>query len=289
MEESVSDFKHQEGYLDPRLTVTDWGSLTSAPHNVSSKSSDFDIRDDTTPQVSYQGPGTHRTFDEIMNEIEMEAQLSHTGSSHVEEDFEHQQSLGAMRSKSERAFMQVNPNLADDQTHAKSCRVYLPEKVSPDTPSEKQYHCPRCDKTFEARRTVKHHFARCITKHGNPDALKWTDHISLQASHERGVSDQARKDNFNNRLDAYSGVKIPSKLRPGEVIVKFVSSNKNGRFSCAICGGGPFCINTHVKSHFLTCVKRYGNPTGAKWYDGSDHKGIKELLPERPANFQPTA
>ena len=41
------------------------------------------------------------------------------------------------------------------------------------------YHCPRCEKPFSRRYTVKQHFPGCVRKFGNPHSLKWLDHPSL--------------------------------------------------------------------------------------------------------------
>jgi uncharacterized C2H2 Zn-finger protein len=55
-----------------------------------------------------------------------------------------------------------------------------------------KYHCPRCDKRFSRRYTVKQHFTSCINKHGNPKGLKWIDHPSLDI---KGYSYATRKPN----------------------------------------------------------------------------------------------
>lgn len=170
-------------------------------------------------------------------------------------------------------------------TYTEFCGVYSPEKVAPIRDIQRmdsRYHCPRCDTRFSRRNGVKTHFSGCIYKHGNPHALKWNDHISLKPIHQAGAKDQARKDKFNRTLEAYSGIIIPSKLLPGEEIVKFVSSSKRGSSLCAICGGGPFWTATHVKSHFITCVNNHGNPRGANWYDRLGHKGIETHSRESP-------
>lgn len=147
---------------------------------------------------------------------------------------------------------------------------------------DEPYHCPRCDSRFGRRSGVKIHFSGCIYKHGNPHALKWNDHISLKPTPRARAKDQARKVKFNRTLKAYSGIIIPSKLLPGEVIIKFVSSSERGTSLCAICGGGPFWKATHVKSHFITCVKSHGNPEGANWYDRLGHKSIEIYSRESP-------
>ena len=62
------------------------------------------------------------------------------------------------------------------------CGVYSREKASPrkTKTSGGRYHCPRCDTQFTRSRSVIRHFVGCITKYGNPDSLKWTDHPSLR-------------------------------------------------------------------------------------------------------------
>ena len=63
------------------------------------------------------------------------------------------------------------------------CGVYSREKALPYKVETRCgiYHCPRCDTQFTRTRGVMRHFVGCITKHGNPDSLKWTDHPSLQS------------------------------------------------------------------------------------------------------------
>ena len=63
------------------------------------------------------------------------------------------------------------------------CGVYSREKALPykDETRCGDYHCPRCDTLFTRARGVMGHFVGCVTKHGNPESLKWTDHPSLQS------------------------------------------------------------------------------------------------------------
>lgn len=60
-------------------------------------------------------------------------------------------------------------------------------KSAPETPvnTKLKYHCPRCDKCFTRRYTVKQHFTGCINRHGNPKGLKWVDHSSLDLTASR--------------------------------------------------------------------------------------------------------
>ncbi len=63
-----------------------------------------------------------------------------------------------------------------------ACGVYSKEKAVPNKANIGAgcYHCPRCDTGFTKARSVMRHFVGCITRYGNPDSLKWTDHPSLQ-------------------------------------------------------------------------------------------------------------
>ena len=96
------------------------------------------------------------------------------------------------------------------------CGVYSPEKSLPmvrhntNDPAHK-FHCPRCDKTFTRRYTVKLHFTGCIAKHGNPEALRWLDHPSLglnrgvQLDHVRLYQPRARNWYNVRRSQCFSG------------------------------------------------------------------------------------
>ena len=185
-------------------------------------------------------------------------------------------------------------NGINEETYTAVCGVYSPEKMPPTWKGSQldlPYHCPRCDRRLSKRVYVKSHFSDCIAKHGNPDALRWNDHISLKPTHHGGPRDHVHKKNFNDTLKTYSGITIPSKLSPGNKIIKFKSNSKKGNFLCAIRGGGPFWQTAHVKSHFWTFVKRYGNPKGANWYDRLGHNCRNSPLrtgPNAVTNVPPT-
>ena len=282
MEEFNSSFEHEAGYLDPRLGVSSWRSSSLAAHDNPSDFSDFALAGgfeyNPTQRLAYSA------FDNVINE--MQDQLPSPMSSRLDTQHEQHQFPGQLQSEPEPVSRCHGPNLADNETYTEFCGVYSPEKVPPVRTSQRKhspYHCPRCDSRFTLRAAVKPHFRRCIAKHGNPDALRWNDHVSLKPLREGERKDKARSDEFRGRLKAYSGVMIPSKLPPGGVIVKFVSSVGKGNHLCAICGGGPFSIARHVKSHFLTCVKKHGNHTGANWYDRLDANHDENHLSGKPA------
>lgn len=86
-----------------------------------------------------------------------------------------------------------------------------------------------------------------------------------------------------SRLDAVSGVIVPSKLAPGEK-----PKNLQGQarattpilFFCPLCEGG-FARKDHMCSHFPACVDRNGNPNGLRW----DH-GLPSLKRGPRASYQ---
>ena len=239
--------------------------------------------DDLTPQADYQFLGSK--FDDAMNEIKMDTFIIPPASTYLQTGGNHQSSV-KMEPAQQPTSAQKKFKLVSKDTYTEVCGIYSAEKVPPNKNSRKKdwpYHCPRCDLTFNSRQNVKHHFISCITKHGNPNALKWNDHVNLRPTRKGGPKDHVRSKIFQDTLETYSGVTIPSKLSLGQVIDKFVAPRKEGDCLCPICGGGPFVRSYHVKSHFITCVKKYGNPIGANWYDGLGAKRLGKLRKKRDA------
>ena len=281
MNESNSSYEYGTEYPDPELGVRGSQSWPPAAHMNPPSFSDSCILgglDDITQQAEYQYLGP--LFDDAMNKMHLDDQLLHKRSSDVDMGSEDQQCSMKMKSEKQTVSRRKAPNLVDKDSYTIFCGVYSPEIATPVRDSrniDSPYHCPRCDKRLRTRMSVKDHFPSCITKHGNPDALKWNDHASLRPIRPGGPRDHARQKKFYDDLKAYSGVTIPSKLASGQVMTKFVSPTQRGNMHCAVCGGGPFSLTGHVKSHFITCVKRYGNPTGANWFDGLDTKSIEKL------------
>ena len=74
------------------------------------------------------------------------------------------------------------------RAHARSdgysvvCGVYSPEISAPvksDNRGKGDFFCPRCGSNYTRPYSVKDHFYYCISKHGNPQALRFTDHPSM--------------------------------------------------------------------------------------------------------------
>ena len=64
------------------------------------------------------------------------------------------------------------------------CGVFSPETSKPPpvkkfNPGQGDYCCPRCGSNYTRPKTVKDHFFGCVTKHGNPNKLRFTDHTSM--------------------------------------------------------------------------------------------------------------
>lgn len=74
----------------------------------------------------------------------------------------------------------------------------------------------------------------------------------------RGFSNTAGHSNINNSI-----------LASGHTSIKDDSGDAQKRkHLCPVCGT-RFPKMHHVKAHFAPCVKRNGNPTGARWDDAS--------------------
>lgn len=102
--------------------------------------------------------------------------------------------------------------------YTRFCGVYSKEKATPKKVKTLggPYHCPRCDTQFTRADRVMRHFVGCITKCGNPDSLKWTDHTSLQggAKFRARYGNQDREDGFLPRTpDVRRKEKKSRKLR----------------------------------------------------------------------------
>ena len=160
--------------------------------------------------------------------------------------------------------------------------------------------CPICGAGYNQKYEIGSHFVACVGQNGNPDGVCWDDGFgnteqsaatqqSKQVIGQTVTTQQApqrikppitirqgplyrseRKTKFDNRLRAVSGVVIPSKLPPGKSPQSVTSQAVSSTSSCFLCPlcKSPFARKDHVKSHFATCVDRYGNPEGLRWHDG---------------------
>lgn len=68
------------------------------------------------------------------------------------------------------------------------CGVESSEIVPPVkrvNPGNGKFRCPRCKSNFTREKSVKDHFPDCISKHGNPEGLFFTDHPSMKQEEAR--------------------------------------------------------------------------------------------------------
>ena len=157
--------------------------------------------------------------------------------------------------------------------------------------------CPVCGKGYSQKYEVACHFLACVDRHGNPHGVCWDDCSSLLLT---GQSQQvitqtatphqiinptprsgpnyesARKKKFNDRLNAVNGVIIPVPIPPklpatgkGKKPSQTQSSSRSRSLQlvCPLCKS-RFGKRDHVRSHFVACVDRNGNPGGLRWDDG---------------------
>lgn len=80
---------------------------------------------------------------------------------------------------------------------------------------------------------------------------------------------------YSEKLAAVDGTVIPSKVPAGQQPWKHhlfdPDKAQNYSKSCVICGSG-FSTTANVRSHFVACVMKNGNPTGARWHQNINYK-----------------
>lgn len=171
--------------------------------------------------------------------------------------------------------------------------------------------CPICRAGYSQRYEVACHFVACVDQHGNPDGACWDDYYSSSSTGQATSSPQEsehatrqtatrqviepiptqgpryeseRKTRFNDRLNAVSGVVVPAKLglrTPVQTQSSMSYSSTQLEFPCPLCKS-LFGRRDHVKSHFVACVNRNGNPDGLKWDDGVPKFPRGPRRPTRP-------
>lgn len=93
------------------------------------------------------------------------------------------------------------------------------------------------------------------------------------------------------RLAEVNGVVIPSKLPAGHQPLispkNYPTAIKldNARIdTCPICGHAGKDSRS-LRVHFVACVKRNGNPTGARWDDNLSFRRRAQLQKQKQANM----
>ena len=76
---------------------------------------------------------------------------------------------------------------------------------------------------------------------------------------------------YDEKLAQVNGVVVAAKAPPGEQlkIVNIGALKAANMKACCICGL-VFMQTSNIRLHFVKCVGRYGNPTGAQWNDALD-------------------
>ncbi|CAD6568604.1 MAG: hypothetical protein ASARMPREDX12_001594 [Alectoria sarmentosa] len=149
--------------------------------------------------------------------------------------------------------------------------------------------CSICSSTCRDLRELRGHFVVCVDRNGNPDGARWDDcltpddaanlrsnprYAAIRGSTARDALSsediaelKERNRNAKERLAAVNGIVIPSKLSAGQLPSQGTfERNERQKNPCIICGR-KFVEKRQVRAHSVTCVKRNGNPTGARWDD----------------------
>ena len=90
-----------------------------------------------------------------------------------------------------------------DDNYTDVCNVYSPEKSIPVKKynhGKGEFCCPRCGSNYTRPKTVKDHFPDCVSKCGNPDSLRYTDHPSM-AEREARIQRRGRASREASSLD----------------------------------------------------------------------------------------
>ena len=164
--------------------------------------------------------------------------------------------------------------------------------------------CSICGSACRDRRSLRNHFVVCVGRNGNPNGACWDDSlkpdyaankrfdsfpshlvlvslISYSSNHSiaslgvsappAALSKEAKLDERYRKteegLAAVNGIVIPSKLSAGQLPNQGeYERNERQVHPCIICDR-RFAARQKVRLHFPACVKRNGNPTGARWND----------------------
>ena len=167
-----------------------------------------------------------------------------------------------------------------------------------------RFICSICGSVCRDKRDLRNHFVTCVGRNGNPNGACWDDSLNpddaankrtenfrnclgilsliwyrsnqsstslidsataLSSEHRAKLDERYRKS--EEGLAAVNGIIIPSKLSTGQVLSQGdYERNEHQVHPCIICDR-KFAMRHQVRSHFIACVKRNGNPTGARWND----------------------
>ncbi|KAM0802283.1 hypothetical protein BDR22DRAFT_971360 [Usnea florida] len=134
------------------------------------------------------------------------------------------------------------------------------------------HHRNKGSRTTQTKKKTRPRAPKAISK-----PTRHTRVLRSSSNHPNPPSSSARTKLFNDKLAAVNGVVLPDKLPPGTAPLVHQSKvkNANGKrltIRCPRCGG-LFGKRDHVRSHFVACVGRNGNPEGLRWDEGGEGEG----------------
>ena len=128
------------------------------------------------------------------------------------------------------------------------CGVKSPEIVPPVKKlnhGNGKYRCPRCKSSFTREKTVKDHFPDCVSKHGNPQGLYFTDHPSMKRERARIQS--------TNRTGGYvsslKNVREDEEMQDAQYILS--EHGQSIRLLMSVRSGSPTPTSPRIKTEFV--------------------------------------
>ena len=113
----------------------------------------------------------------------------------------------AIRVRKPSAITQSRHAHSRDDNYTDVCGVFSPAKANPvkkDNPGNGEFYCPRCESNYTRPKSVKDHFPHCVSKCGNPQALRFTDHPSM-AQTETAIQRRRQASHESSDLDTEGG------------------------------------------------------------------------------------
>lgn len=140
-------------------------------------------------------------------------------------------------------------------------------------------NCPICGDWIDRDDRLRFHFVGCVRRNGNPRGFFWN-------AERRGPKNPRRYGKMLAKLHRVNGVVIPSLQKPGQPPIQspytrcrqekaLKRRDRGGKNYCLICDDA-FPTGAQLKSHFVPCVQRNGNPHGYRWNDSMGRRIGKE-------------
>lgn len=113
---------------------------------------------------------------------------------------------------------------ARDDNYTDVCGVFSLAKATPvkkHNPGNGDFCCPICESSFTRPKSVKDHFPDCVSKYGNPQALRYTDHPSM-AQKEAAIQRRSRE---SREVSSMSMEEDDNRMQRGSQGIKFEEMN----------------------------------------------------------------